>query len=87
MCIYRMRSGPLRLERYNETLVSRVLELLRPEPTDYSAATPLVTVAAKEFGASAEEKEKWYGTRYQVRFSQRVRHVPPSTPVMPSRSI
>ena len=59
-------SGPVRLERYNETLVNRLLEVLKPEPVDYSAATPLFTVIAKDFEKSATEKEKWYGTPYQA---------------------
>lgn len=59
-------SGPVRLEHYNETLVNRMLGVLRPEPVDYSAATPFLTVLAKDFERSANEQEKWYGTRYQV---------------------
>lgn len=59
-------SGPARLERYNETLVSRLLQALKPEPVDYAAATPLVTVLSKDFADKAKEKERWYGTRYEV---------------------
>ena len=47
-------------------MVNRLLDILRPKPTDYSASTPLFTVTAKEFESQATQKEKWYGTRYQV---------------------
>eukprot|EP00904_Undaria_pinnatifida_P012432 jgi/Undpi1/8319/HiC_scaffold_25.g10788.m1 len=59
-------SGPTRLRLYNEGMVNRLLDILRPKPTDYSASTPLFTVTAKEFESQATQKEKWYGTRYQV---------------------
>lgn len=51
---------------YNESLVARSLEMLRPEPVDYSASTPLFTVVAKDFDTAAKERERWYGTKYQV---------------------
>ncbi|CAM9553710.1 unnamed protein product [Scytosiphon promiscuus] len=59
-------SGPSRLRVYNETLVYRLLDIMRPTPVDYSAATPLVYSTAKEFAGAADKKEKWYGTPYQV---------------------
>lgn len=67
-----MVSGPARLRNYNETLVYRLLDVMRPEPADYSASTPLFTVTAKEFGGKAKEREKWYGTPYQVQFKPQV---------------
>ena len=54
------------MQLYDEAKVNRLLDVLRPKPTDYSASTPLFTVTAKEFGSKATQKEKWYGTRYQV---------------------
>ncbi|CAM9471198.1 unnamed protein product [Ectocarpus sp. 8 AP-2014] len=61
-----VRSGPSRLTSYNESLVYRLLDVLRPDPVDYSAATPLVFSTAKEFEGKADKKEKWYGTPYQA---------------------
>ncbi|CAM9761157.1 unnamed protein product [Pylaiella littoralis] len=59
-------SGPARLQTYNETLVYRLLDVMRPTPVDYSASTPLVFSTAKEFQGKADKSEKWYGTPYQV---------------------
>eukprot|EP00752_Nemacystus_decipiens_P006180 g5577.t1 len=59
-------SGPVRLQLYNETLVKRVLDVLRPTPVDYSASTPMVWSTAKEYEGKADKREKWYGTPYQV---------------------
>lgn len=61
-----VRSGPSRLTSYNESLVYRLLDVLRPDPVDYSAATPLVFSTAKEFEGKADKNEKWYGTPYQA---------------------
>lgn len=61
-----MSSGPVRLRPYNETLVKRVLDVLKPSPVDYSASTPMVWSTAKEFAGKADKKEKWYGTPYQA---------------------
>lgn len=60
-------SGPSRLRVYNESLVNRLLDIMRASPVDYSAATPLVFSTAKEFAGIADKKEKWYGTPYQAR--------------------
>ncbi len=61
-------SGPVRLQlyMYNETLVNRLLNILKPDPVDYSASTPLVWATAKEFEGKADKREKWYGTPYQA---------------------